>query len=183
MLYVILTALVVGLSISLFVSFSKARQLEHQLEFETVEKTVSDRYHSAIQAQMGAQINSLTRDLADAHKNIEVVLTSADREVSEISRMFEMVLLDHANNSDTTEFDLVVIPTYVQANQVLTALQHDIESKGFVSLSDFYELVGIQPNYGDERCGWRDLEKAFIRTTVGGVYIDFPDLVSSVNAT
>lgn len=47
--------------------------------------------------------------------------------------------------------------TETDARAVLDALRKLVAQRGYATLSDFLELIGVQPTYGDAKIGWTNL--------------------------
>lgn len=72
------------------------------------------------------------------------------------------------------DFDDILIESRSEAMDVLEVLECSIEQYGMASVSDFYELVGLDSAYTDNKYGWTDLSGATIRRTREGYLIDLP---------
>lgn len=55
------------------------------------------------------------------------------------------------------DFQEVIIPTRAEAMEVRDGMFHLMEKYDEVSVSDFYRLCGITPQYTDENWGWKDI--------------------------
>jgi hypothetical protein len=60
------------------------------------------------------------------------------------------------------------------ADGVLDALINLIETYGFASVNDFYDLVGLTPTYMDEKRGWFELSSVRVVLTREGYTLNFP---------
>lgn len=74
------------------------------------------------------------------------------------------------------------VPTYIigtrqEATDVLDALCEIVEEYGSATLSDYYDLIGVDAEFTDESVGWSDLRQARVRAERGGFTIMFPRLV------
>lgn len=72
------------------------------------------------------------------------------------------------------DFDEVVMETRGEAEEVLSQLVDLTVDYEEATVSDFYGLVGITPNYNDEKWGWRDLSSSSVKRTRDGYIIDLP---------
>lgn len=72
-------------------------------------------------------------------------------------------------------YDDVVIPTRGEAEEVLMELEDRLATYGMVSVADFYEAVGIESEYTDNKYGWFNLSSvpAPVRVREGYI-IKFP---------
>ncbi len=55
------------------------------------------------------------------------------------------------------EFDDIILPTRVEAEEVINQLFLLIQKYDAVTVADLYDSVGITPKYTDEKWGWTDL--------------------------
>ena len=65
------------------------------------------------------------------------------------------------------------------ALQVLDSLRQYIEEYGFASVGDYYELSGQDYKFTDFKCGWRNLDRAYVLRSMGdkdGFVLQFPYL-------
>ena len=57
-------------------------------------------------------------------------------------------------------YDDVTVDTRGEAEHVLTCMDELIETYGYVSVADLYDLVGITGNYTDNKYGWTNIRNA-----------------------
>lgn len=57
------------------------------------------------------------------------------------------------------------------ANAVLDRMYELLDRYGHVTVSDLYQLVGIDTNYTDKKWGWRDLSDASVKRGGNNLYI------------
>lgn len=70
------------------------------------------------------------------------------------------------------DFDDIVLESREDAENVLDALVESTMRYGLTTVSDFYDLVGIEANYTDLKWGWYELSSAkVLRTRDGNGYI------------
>lgn len=74
----------------------------------------------------------------------------------------------------------VKVSTRDEGEEVLDRLNEIADQYGKVSVSDLYDLVGIQSVFTDTRFGWQssELRSTFIRRTRGGYAIMFPQVLN-----
>lgn len=73
--------------------------------------------------------------------------------------------------------DEIVIPTRVEAEEVLDRMDALLDKFDSATVADFYELCGISGNYTDNKYGWTDIGGASIhrnRGRDGGYVISMP---------
>ena len=72
-------------------------------------------------------------------------------------------------------FDDIIIADYGEAEEVLSQMDNLIDVYGIVSVGDFYDLVGIQGNFTDNKYGWTNISSAkIVRTRDGEYFIKLP---------
>lgn len=74
----------------------------------------------------------------------------------------------------THNFDEIIIPTRVEAEEVVDRLFDLVARFDLATVSDLYDLVGITSNYADENWGWTDLRGAGVSRVKGGYLLDLP---------
>lgn len=73
------------------------------------------------------------------------------------------------------DFDEIILPTRVEADQVLERMFDLLDKYEIVTVADLYDLVGVDSNYTDEKYGWEDLRGADVdRLSRGGYLLDLP---------
>lgn len=73
-----------------------------------------------------------------------------------------------------SNYEDIYLGTRAEANEVLELMVEMIEEYGVVSVSDLYEMVGIESSYVDNNWGWENLSRAEIRLTREGFLLDLP---------
>lgn len=71
-------------------------------------------------------------------------------------------------------FDEIILEGRAQAEEVITNLYDLLEQYEAVTVKDLYELVGIKPEYTDEKYGWVDLRGASVSRVRNGYLLDLP---------
>lgn len=69
-------------------------------------------------------------------------------------------------------FDEIILPTRVEAEEVVDQMFEIVSNYNAVSVEDLYNLVGIEPSYVDRKWGWYDLRGAGITRIKGGYLLD-----------
>jgi hypothetical protein len=69
------------------------------------------------------------------------------------------------------DFSDIVIPVRAEAEMVLEQMQGKLDQYGSVMVADFYDLVGVTPQFTDNKWGWDNLRDAEIRLVRGGGYV------------
>lgn len=72
------------------------------------------------------------------------------------------------------EFDEIVLPTRVQAEQVLDDLIEACSKYQAVTVADLYDLCGVTSVFTDSKWGWTDLRGADITRVRDGYLLDLP---------
>lgn len=78
---------------------------------------------------------------------------------------------DYKRHGYAYSYSDVVIDSRVEAEEVLTRMNELIETYGFVSVADLYDLVGKRCNYTDNNYGWTNIRNANIVRVSGGDYM------------
>lgn len=75
----------------------------------------------------------------------------------------------------THDFDEIILPTRVEADEVLDRLYDLVSQYESATVADLYDLVGISGNYTDAKWGWVDLQGSGVtRVRHGGYLLDLP---------
>jgi hypothetical protein len=73
-------------------------------------------------------------------------------------------------------FDEIVIPTRTEAEEVIDRMFDLLSRYGSVSVSDLYEMTGIESTHTDHKWGWTQLRGAkVVRLRKGGFLLDLPE--------
>lgn len=71
-------------------------------------------------------------------------------------------------------YEDVILDSRGEAEEVLVRMDELMDTYGIVSVSDFYELVGISSNYTDNKYGWTDIRSAKTIRVKDGYMIKLP---------
>lgn len=71
-------------------------------------------------------------------------------------------------------FDSVILETRGEAAGLLEEMERVISDYGWVSVSDFYEMVDITGEFTDEKWGWHSVDGAVVRPARGGYTVVLP---------
>lgn len=72
------------------------------------------------------------------------------------------------------DFDEILLATRAEAEEVLKRMHDLIDRYGTVSVSDLYEMLGLDVSYTDEKYGWLDLTRSGVHYTRSGYMLDLP---------
>jgi len=72
------------------------------------------------------------------------------------------------------DFDEIVLATRAEATEVIDRLFDLVSKYEQASVSDLYDLVGLEATYADEKWGWRDVRGAGAVRVGGGYLLDLP---------
>lgn len=72
------------------------------------------------------------------------------------------------------DFDDLIFDSRGEAENVLCAMDSEIDNYGIVSVADLYELVGVTGNYTDNKYGWTDLRTASVVRVRDGYTLKLP---------
>lgn len=81
------------------------------------------------------------------------------------------------NRRTAHDFDDIVLESRVDAENVLDALVESTMRYGVVSVSDLYDLVGLESNYTDLKWGWYELADARVVRVRDGYVVSLPKCV------
>lgn len=82
-----------------------------------------------------------------------------------------------SRNRSRHKFDDIILESRGEAEEVLDLLVDHIEQYDMVTVSDLYGMVGIDPNFTDEKYGWTNLSSATVSRVRDGYLIDLPKTV------
>lgn len=75
----------------------------------------------------------------------------------------------------THDFQEIILPSRVEAQEVLEGLVGCIEEFGWATVKDLYDLVGVTGSFIDHKWGWTDLRQAGVRRLPrGGFLLELP---------
>ena len=74
----------------------------------------------------------------------------------------------------THDFDEIILSSRIEAEEVLDRLFDLVGRYESATVSDLYELVGIQSKYTDDNWGWLDVRGATVRRVRSGYMLDLP---------
>lgn len=72
------------------------------------------------------------------------------------------------------DFDDIILETRSEAEDVLSNLVDLVVDYGSASVADLYELVGVSPEFTDNKYGWTDLRSASYTRVRGGYLLNLP---------
>lgn len=72
------------------------------------------------------------------------------------------------------DFDEIILETRGEAEEVLSHLVDLTIDYDMASVADLYDLVGITPNFTDNKFGWTDLRSASVSRVRGGYLLNLP---------
>lgn len=75
------------------------------------------------------------------------------------------------------DFDEIILPTRSEATGTIDRMYELLDKHNAVSVSDLYELVGIEGSYVDEKWGWTDLRGADVHRVSNGYLLKLPRTV------
>lgn len=71
-------------------------------------------------------------------------------------------------------YDDIILDTRAEAEDVLRAMDGILDTYGVISVADYYDLVGVDCNYTDNRYGWMNIRNASIESVRDGYIIKMP---------
>lgn len=82
--------------------------------------------------------------------------------------------VSNVNRRATHNFDDIIVRDRGDAEEVLSTMIEQLETYGFVSVLDFYELLGEPSTHADKKYGWSDLGSARIERSRDGYRFNLP---------
>lgn len=73
------------------------------------------------------------------------------------------------------DFDEIILETRQEAEDAIDRLFDLVGKFGAATVSDLYELVGIQSTHADQKWGWEELRGAGVSRVRGGYLLDLPE--------
>ena len=71
-------------------------------------------------------------------------------------------------------FDDILMESRIDAEEVLSGLVEIIEMYGQATVSDFYDLVGMESTFADNKYGWTNLSRATVNRVRDGYIVVLP---------
>lgn len=75
------------------------------------------------------------------------------------------------------DYDEIVLRTRGEAEDVISCMDELMDRYGIVSVGDYYDLVGIESDYTNEKYGWTDIRSARVIRVRDGYTIKLPRAV------
>lgn len=72
------------------------------------------------------------------------------------------------------DFDEIILETRGEAEDVLSHIVDIIDDYGVASVADYYDLLGVEGNFTDNKYGWTNVSDAYITRTRDGYSIRLP---------
>lgn len=81
---------------------------------------------------------------------------------------------ERTRSIDRHKFEGVVLPSRAEAEEVLGNLVDLIEDYNLATVADFYDMVGLQAEWSDNKYGWDNLSRASVARTREGYVLEMP---------
>lgn len=78
-------------------------------------------------------------------------------------------------NDEKNSYEEITFETHLDAARELSAMEDLIYEYGFVSVADFWDLMGLPADFSDNKYGWYDLSDADIKMCHGGWKLILPE--------
>ena len=88
--------------------------------------------------------------------------------------MIYKYMLDNFECDEHHRFDNVIFETRGDAESVIDQLKDILDTYGFVTVADLYELSGMNYKHGDNHYGWIDLKTIRVLRVRNGWVLDLP---------
>jgi len=72
------------------------------------------------------------------------------------------------------DFDEIILSTRVEAEEVIERMYDIVSRYDVVTVADLYEMIGIDPEYTENKWGWEDLRGSRAIRVSGGYLLDLP---------
>lgn len=132
--------------------------------------TISEMVSGGIQMLLFGESNKDSRIVKDRGRSYVSYQKYYDRDDREDRRASR----DRRGRS-RYEFDDIAFDSRAEAEEVLSYLIDCLEDYDVVSVSDFYDIVGMTSEYTDAKWGWYNLSRAaVVRSRRGHYYIQLP---------
>ena len=79
-----------------------------------------------------------------------------------------------ARNRVGYDFDDIIIESKGEADDILACMDEMMANYHVVSVTDFYDLLGVESSHTDNKYGWNDIRNASIVRVGGGYVIKLP---------
>jgi hypothetical protein len=114
-------------------------------------------------------MNERKYEIMEAHLKGELTVLDLIDRIVELEEKAE-------TKEPTYEVQNYVFKSRLDASKILKALDTLAERYKYISVADYYELVGIQPSYVDNAFGWScgKIKEAFVVPRHPGHYIKLP---------
>lgn len=85
-------------------------------------------------------------------------------------------IADRANNRNRSiyDYDEIIFNNRGEADEVLQQLIYSIRRYGYVSILDYYDMVGVRTRPSDANYGWINLNNASVERVNGGYLLRLP---------
>lgn len=145
----------------------------HDVLIPAAKSTISDMVSDGIEMLMYGEVRHGHRSRDDRDRNRSYVsydnYSRNDRDRDSRDRR-EFSYQDRARHN----FDDIILGMRGEAEDVLNHLVDQTIDYGMVTVADLYDLVGIEPNYTDDKYGWTNLSTAKVIRVRDGYLIDLP---------
>jgi hypothetical protein len=136
--------------------------------------TVADVFSQGIERMLWGESRSTSRR-PGAHRGSHNNYVSYNRygNNSALARREEPRRSDRRSRSPH-RFDDIIIPTRVEAEEVLDRMFDLVAKYDFISVSELCELLGLPSDYTDEKYGWTDIRRVTIERVTHGYRLNLP---------
>lgn len=135
---------------------------------------VADAFSQGIERMLFGEVRSTSRRTGSRPGSTQYGgHTAYNRYSTSSSRRDEPRQISRRSRS-THDFDEIIIPTRVEAEEVIDRMFEIISRYEQVTVAELYELVGVTGNYTDDKWGWTDLRGANVSRIRNGYLLDLP---------
>ena len=133
---------------------------------------VADAMSMGVEKMLYGDVRSSSRRPRGANTNTGYV--SYNRFGSSNTRPEPRVPNPSRRSRANHDFDEIILATRVEAEEVVDRLFDLVSRYEVATVSDLYELVGVAPNYTDDKYGWTDIRGAGVQRVRNGYLLDLP---------
>src|SRR5688572_10395332 len=143
--------------------------LLHEILIPAAKDTVADFVSQGVERAVYGQPRSASRRTGRAGGS---PYTPYNRYAQPTDRRIDRTISRRARA--THDFEEIILKTRAEVDAVIDAMMDLMHKYDQVTLSDLYDLVGVQGTFADEKWGWRDLRGAGPTRVQDGYLLDLP---------
>lgn len=143
---------------------SVAMYVLHDVLIPAAKETLSDMVSGGIEMLLFGRTRGTGRSKSGSYVSYGSYYKNRDRQLDSPSR----------KTRATHQFNEVILESRQEADDVLAGLVELIDAYDVATVADFYDLVGIESSYADEKYGWTNLSRAVSQRVREGYILLLP---------